>query len=285
MIRNILYIMVLPFFFGSCNYFKQETSKEAIARVNNNYLYEEDIANMIPENTSAEDSTIIVNNYITRWATQQLLIDQAKINLTPDKLNQYDKLVKEYQNDLLTEAYKNVIVNKQLDSIITEQEYKEYYETNKENFKLKDLLIKLRYVQLPLNYEGLAAVKEKLNRYNTKDKISLNSQDYQFVSSNFNDTVWVKKEVLLHVLPVIRTNSEQVLKKSNFSQLQDSLGVYLVKIENVLHPNDTAPLSYVKPTLKQIILNKRKLELIKKLETDITKDAIETNNFEIFKNE
>ena len=189
MIRNILYIMVLPFFFGSCNYFKQETSKEAIARVNNNYLYEEDIANMIPENTSAEDSTIIVNNYITRWATQQLLIDQAKINLTPDKLNQYDKLVKEYQNDLFTEAYKNVIVNKQLDSIITEQEYKEYYETNKENFKLKDLLIKLRYVQLPLNYEGLAAVKEKLNRYNTKDKISLNSQDYQFVSSNFNDTV------------------------------------------------------------------------------------------------
>lgn len=285
MIRNILYILVLPFFFGSCNYFKQEPIKEAVARVNNNYLYEEDIAKLIPENTSAEDSTLIVNNYITRWATQQLLIDQAKINLTPDKLDQYDKLVKEYQNDLLTEAYKNVIVSKQLDSIITEQEYREYYETNKENFKLKDLLIKLRYVQLPLNYEGLAGVKEKLNRYNPKDKISLNSQDYQFVSSNFNDTVWVKKEVLLHVLPVIRANSEQVLKKSNFSQLQDSLGVYLVKIENVLHPNDTAPLSYVKPTLKQIILNKRKLELIKKLETDITKDAIETNNFEIYKNE
>lgn len=285
MIRNILYIVVLSVFFGSCNYFKQETNKEAIARVNNNYLYEEDIAKLIPENTSAEDSTIIVNNYINRWATQQLLIDQAKINLTPDKLNQYNKLVKEYQNDLLTEAYKNVIVSKQLDSIITEQEYQEYYETNKENFKLKDLLIKLRYVQLPLNYEGMAGVKEKLNRYNTKDKTSLNSQDYQFISSNFNDTVWVKKEVLLHTLPVIRASSEQVLKKSNFSQLQDSLGVYLVKIENVLHPNDTAPLSYVRPTLKQIILNKRKLELIKKLETDITKDAIETNNFEIYKNE
>lgn len=285
MIRNILYIVVLPFFFGSCNYFKQETIKEPVARVNNNYLYVEDIAKLIAENTSAEDSTLIVNNYITRWATQQLLIDQAKINLTPDILNQYDKLVKEYQNDLLTEAYKNVIVNKQLDSIITEQEYQEYYETNKENYKLTDPLIKLRYVQLPLNYEGLAEVKEKLKRYNSKDKISLNSQDYQFVSSNFNDTVWVKKEVLLHVLPVIRTDSEQVLKKSNFSQLQDSLGVYLVKIENVLNLNDTAPLSYIRPTLKQIILNKRKLELIKKLETDITKDAIETNNFEIYKNE
>ncbi len=285
MIRNIINILVLSIFLSSCNYFKQETKKDVVARVNNSYLYKEDIAKLIAENTSEEDSTLIVNNYINRWATQQLLIDQAKINLTSDKLDQYNKLVQEYQNDLLTEAYKNVIVSKQLDSTITEQEYQEYYEANKENFKLKDLLVKLRYVQLPVNYDGLAKVKEKLNRYNQKDKASLNSQDYQFVSSNFNDSIWVKKEVLLQTLPVLRGNSEQVLKKSNFSQLQDSLGVYLVKIENVLNPNDTAPISYAKPTLKQIILNKRKLELIKKLETDITKDAIETNNFEIYKNE
>ncbi len=285
MILNIFKILLLSIFFVSCNYFKPEAKKEAVARVNNSYLYKDDIQKLIAENTSPEDSTLIVNNYINRWATQQLLIDQAKINLTVDKLAQYNKLVQEYQNDLLTEAYKNVIVSKQLDSVITEQEYQNYYETNKENFKLKDLLVKLRYVQLPVNYDGLASVKEKLNRYNEKDRTSLNSQNYQFISSNFNDSVWVKKEVLLHTLPVLRENSEQVLKKSNFSQLQDSLGVYLVKIENVLNPNDTAPLSYVKPTLKQIILNKRKLELIKKLETDITKDAIETNNFEIYKNE
>lgn len=256
-----------------------------MARVNDNFLYEKDIQKLISEDTTPEDSILIVNNYINRWATQQLLIDQARINLSSDQLEQYEKLVQEYQNDLLTEAYKNVIVSKQLDSTITEQEYRDYYETNKENFRLKDLLVKLRYVQLPVNYEGLASVREKLGRYNEKDRKSLNSQDYQFISSNFNDSVWVRKEILLNTLPAIRDNSEQVLKKSNFTQLQDSLGVYLVKIEDVLNPNDTAPLSYVKPTLKQIILNKRKLELIKKLETDITRDAIETNNFEIYKNE
>lgn len=285
MIRKSLHIILLCTFFVSCEYFKPGTQENAVARVNNTFLYEEDIQKLISEDTSAEDSTLIVNNYINRWATQQLLIDQAKINLTADKLEQYNKLVQEYQNDLLTEAYKNVIVNKQLDSTITEQEYHEYYETNKENFKLKDLLVKLRYVQLPVNYDGLASVREKLSRYNEKDRKSLNSQNYQFISSNFNDSVWVKKEVLLNTLPIIRGNNEQVLKKTNFTQLQDSLGVYLVKIEDVLNPNDTAPLSYIKPTLKQIILNKRKLELIKKLESDITKDAIETNNFEIYKNE
>lgn len=285
MIKYFLYIVLCSSLLVSCDYFKQANEQDTIARVNDSYLYKTDIKKLISENTSPEDSTLIVNNYITRWATQQLLIDQAKINLTAEKLEQFDKLVQEYKTDLLTEAYKNVIVDKELDSVITEQEYQSYYNENKENFKQRDLLVKLRYVQLPLNYEGLSSVKEKLNRYNEKDRKSLNSQDYQFVTSNFNDSVWIKKDVLLHVLPVLKGNNEQVLKKSNFAQLQDSLGVYLVKIENVLNPNDTAPLSYIKPTLKQIILNKRKLELIKKLETDITKDAIETNNFEIYKNE
>ena len=285
MIKRLLYIVLCSSLLVSCDYFKQANEQDAIARVNDSYLYKTDIKKLISENTSPEDSTLIVNNYITRWATQQLLIDQAKINLTAEKLEQFDKLVQEYKTDLLTEAYKNVIVDKELDSVITEQEYQSYYNENKENFKQRDLLVKLRYVQLPLNYDGLASVKEKLNRYNEKDRKALNSQGYQFVTSNFNDSVWIKKDVLLHVLPVLKGNNEQVLKKSNFAQLQDSLGVYLVKIENVLNPNDTAPLSYIKPTLKQIILNKRKLELIKKLETDITKDAIETNNFEIYKNE
>ncbi len=285
MIKYFLYIIICCALFVSCDYFKQDIGQDTIARVNNSFLYKEDISKLISENTSPEDSTLIVNNYINRWATQQLLIDQAKINLTAEKLEQFDKLVQEYKNDLLTEAYKNVIVDKQLDSVISEQEYQQFYEENKENFKQRDLLLKLRYVKLPLNYGGLASVREKLNRYNEKDRKSLNSQDYQFVSSNFNDSVWIKKDILLNALPVLRGNNEQVLKKSNFAQLQDSLGVYLIKIENVLNPNDTAPLSYVKPTLKQIILNKRKLELIKKLETDITKDAIETNNFEIYKNE
>lgn len=285
MIRIIGYSILLGTILVSCDYFKKETEKNVIARVNDTYLYEEDIMDLVNESTSPEDSTLIVNNYINRWATQQLLIGQANINLTPKALEQYDKLVREYKTDLLTEAYKNVIVAKQLDSVITDQEYTSYYEDNKENFKQKDMLVKLRYVQLPLKYDGLPAIKEKLDRYNKKDRASLNSQNYQFITSNFNDSTWIRKDVLLNVLPVLKGNSNQVLKKSNFSQLQDSLGVYLMKIENVLNPNDIAPFSYAKPTLKQIILNKRKLELIKKLEKDITKDAIETNNFEIYKNE
>lgn len=283
--KLILFYIATSFFLVSCGYFQAEPQEGVVARVNNDYLYISDIEKMIPENTSAEDSTLIANNFITRWATQRLLIGQAEINLPSDKLGRFDKLVEEYKNDLLTDAYKNVIVGQQLDSTVTESEFESYYEEFKDNFKLTDVLLKMRFVQLPVTYEGLAKIKERFSRYNEKDKEALNSHTFQFTSYNLNDSVWIKKDVLLEALPILKTAKEEVLKKSNFTQLQDSLGVYLVKIEDVLNPNENAPLPYIKSTLRQIILNKRKLELIRKLETDITRDAIEHNNFEIYADE
>jgi len=274
--------IVLLLLLTSCDYFKQEDPRIPIARVNDTYLYEEDVINLVSEVTSKEDSILRVNNFIKRWATQQLMIDQAKINLTDKELDGYDKLVGQYRIDLYTEAYKSSIVSQQLDSTITEQEMELYYEANKENFKLNDQLLKVRYIQVAPNFGNLANVQEKLKRFNENDKLELDALSIQFHSYNFNDSTWVKKESLIQNVPAIQTSENQVLKKSNFTQLQDSLGVYLVKIEDILNRNDTAPLSFVGPIIEQIILNKRKLELIKILEKDITKDAIKDKKFETF---
>lgn len=89
-------------------------------------------------------------------------------------------------------------------------------------------------------------------------------------------------QVISKIPGVNSENKNQLLKKSNFVQLKDSLGVYLMQVNDVLLRNDTAPLEYVKPTIRQIVINKRKLELIKKLEKDITKDAIKNKEFEIY---
>jgi hypothetical protein len=99
-----------------------------------------------------------------------------------------------------------------------------------------------------------------------------------------NDSIWIKVSQVLNKIPVITTeNKSELLKKSNFIQLKDSLGVYLMQINDVLLRNSIAPLEYVKPTIDQIVINKRKLELIRELEKDITKDAIKNKQFEIYK--
>ncbi len=266
----------------SCDYFKQDIQDIPIARVNDNYLYEKDIKGLLLKTASKEDSTLIVNNYINRWATKQLLIDQSIINLPEKQQLEFNELVEQYKIDLYTEAYKSSIVNKQLDTIISEKELELFYNENKENFKLNDELLKVRYIQVDENFSNISRLIKKFKRFNLEDKNDLTSQSIKFKAYNLNDSVWIKSDVLLGALPVIKTI--QVLKKSNFIKLQDSLGVYLVQIEAMLKTNDIAPLSYVKPTIKQIVLNKRKQELLKKLEKEITVDAIKNKNFELYTN-
>ena len=73
-----------------------------------------------------------------------------------------------------------------------------------------------------------------------------------------------------------------MLKKPNFIQLNDSLEVYLGKINEVLAPGMQAPIEYVLPTLRRIIINKRKLKLINQLKKEIGNDAINNKKFEIY---
>jgi len=282
---RIIYSIFFVFLLVSCDYFKQDEQSIPIARVNDNYLYQEDIKGLVFNSTSKEDSILIVNNFITKWATQQLLVDQSIVNLSQNQQDNFNKLVDDYKIDLYTEAYKSSIVNRQLDSIISTSELESFYELNKQNFKLNDELLKVRFIIVPKDFTNLSEVTKKFKRFNAKDKTDLSILTLKFKAFNLNDSIWIKNDVLLDALPILQTNSKQVLKKSNFSQLKDSLGVYLVKIEEVLKTNDIAPLSYVKPTLEQIILNKRKQELLKKLEKEITIDAIKNKNFEIFKKE
>lgn len=95
--------------------------------------------------------------------------------------------------------------------------------------------------------------------------------------------MWVKASQVVEKIPVITpSNNKELLKKSNYIELKDSLSLYLIQVNDALFPNDYAPLEYVQPTINQIVRNKRKLELIKQLQKDITKDAIKNNQFEIY---
>ena len=267
----------------SCVYFKETDDRVPIARVNNSYLYEEDIKDLIPEGTSVEDSIMIVNGFINRWATQRLLIEGALLNLPENNQEEFNRLVTQYKNDLFTKAYLDALVNKNINTTVNMNQAKEVYENNLETFKLNEDLVKLRYLSLPQNALNKTDIEKRFKRYDQKDKRFLDSISVQFKSYSLNDSIWVKVSQVVEKIPVINAdNKKELLKKSNFLQLKDSLDLYLMQINDVLFQNDYAPLEYVKPTIDQIVINKRKLELIKQLEKDITKDAIKNNQFEIY---
>lgn len=267
----------------SCNFFKETDDRVPVARVGEAYLYQEDIENIVADGTSPEDSILLINNFITRWATQELLVDGAKRNLPETQQDEFNKLVSQYKNDLFTKAYLEALVNKYIDTTITKSEAQSIYDANKETFKLNEELVKLRYISLPLNAINKDEVERRFKRYNEDDKDYFDGVALQFKSYSLNDSIWVKLSQAAEKIPAVNAeNKSELLKKSNFIQLKDSLNLYLMQINDVLQQNDYAPLEYVKPTIDQIIINKRKLELIKQLEKDITKDAIKNNQFEIY---
>ena len=277
-----LFLIILTF--SSCDFFIKEAKPTAIARVKDSYLYKEELNNLVPQGTSKKDSLQIVRSFINRWASQKLLIKAAELNIDSEDKAAFDELIKQYKIDLYTKAYIEKVVKKTLDTIISEQELKEYYNSNKENFKTNGTLVRLRYINLNKDNPKFETIKSKFLDFKKSDKNFWETYALQCKSFALNDSIWVDLSSIYEKLPFINPdNRDQYIASGKSIQHSDSLDVYLVKIRQTIEKNQIAPFEYLKPTLKEVILNKRKLELIKKFEKEITDDAITDRDYEIYK--
>ncbi|MGW9685699.1 peptidylprolyl isomerase [Flagellimonas sp. 2504JD1-5] len=286
-IRPLLGLIILVFL-GSCgSIFREKAEKEPLARVGDIYLYKDDVASLIRDDMSPQDSALFVTNYINNWASKQLLLSKSKINLPEEELTAFDRLVEDYRADLYTRAYIEALVLQAQDTAVTTAQLRSYYEREKENFKLNEKLVQLRFVTLPPQFLDKDQVIAKMKNWEEEDKKYLDSIAVQFKKLHFNDSVWVSASRVMEEIPALTSvNEANYLKKSQFFELEDSLGVYLGRVREVLEVNDTAPFEYISPDIKQLILNRRRLDYVRKLETEIIDEATKKNEFEVYeKNE
>lgn len=269
--------------FSSCQYFgvqeKEERSSEIVAIVNTEKLFREDIEAILPEQISTADSTVLVRSFINDWAIKQLLLQKAQKNSSQEKLDEINTLVKDYKESLLINNYKETLIKQQLDTVINQQEIDTFYTKNKENFKLNEELVKMKYLYLDNNVINKKELISLFKSDAIEDAEALEKQQLSFKSYNFNDSVWKRVDNVMLKVPF---SKENLLKKIQFTQKQDSLGLYLVSVKDFLERNDIAPLSYVESTIKQMILHRRKIELIRDIEKIVVQDATKNNNFKIY---
>jgi hypothetical protein len=261
---------------------EQGEKSNAVARVYNIYLYEEELIEKIPADLSKEDSTLFRINYINSWAMEQLLLKKAKLNIG-DENEEIRALIEKYERELLIDKYKQAVVQQELDTVFTEEDIEEYYQNNKSIFKLNENLVQLRYIYIDKEINDEEDII-RLFKSNKKEDINeLIERELEFNSFNFNDSIWISQKSVTKKLPFLKSKTK--LKKNKFMQKEDSLGVYLLTINNVLYRNEIAPKSYVIPSIKRMILHKRKLELAKIIERTLVSDAIENKQFELYKND
>ncbi len=283
--QNRLVFLLMPILLAlvSCDLWISSDTDDVIARVGSNYLHKDEIEGLVPQGASDQDSTLIVNSYIENWAKEQLLLERAMFNLSESKQEELQALVESYRRDLFTEVYIEALVKSSMDTLVRVSEIGTFYQGNRENFKLNEDLLKLRYVRLNKNHYNFRDIVRKFRNFDKEDQEYLDSIALQFKAFSLNDSVWVRTDqVIQRIPPITFENIGQYLKKSQFFQLEDSIEVYLVLINDVRRRNEIAPLAYVTPTIRKIILNRRKLQFIKALEKDIIQDAVKNKQYQAY---
>ena len=269
-------------FFISCDQFFVN-KEEVIARVGAVYLYRTDLEKGLDAFVNEVDSILKSRNYIDQWARNQILMQQAEINLDIDIINKIELLVDEYKIDLYSNTYKQSVIDKAIDTDITSQELDSFLLQNRSVFKLNAPLYQVRFIELPHDNVDLNEIKRSFQRFDEEDMDYLDSLSFQFTNHILADSIWINKSNLLSEVSFLnQENLNSYIKKSQFFEIEDSLGVYLFFVKDYLKKDDYSPSEVLYPTIKNILLNQRKLKFNNQFEKDIIQDAIKSKTYEIY---
>jgi len=278
--KLILFAVILSFV--TCSDFKRKSGEKPVARAFDKYLYPNDINDIMPANISASDSVIAARDYIEKWINKQLLLNKAEINLTEEEQN-VDKQIENYKTSLLIYKYEQSLIEQKLDTFISFQEIEEYYNENSSNFMLNDNLVKALFLQVPRTSPEIWKIRRWYRSANEEDIKKLENYCYQYATKyDFFDDSWVYFSEIGKSLPIKIDNPEQYLKYRKFIEIKDSTYYYFVNIKDRRLIGTVSPLEIVSKNIRNIILNKRKIRLIKELEANIYNDALNRNNFIIY---
>ena len=275
--------MIVALLFGSIFISCQNTSKEKpLIRVFDSYLYPSDIQGLVKGKVSTDDSIAIIDNYINQWILQMVVLDKAKNNI--DK--RFEKELQDYKNSLITYEYEQSIVNQLLDTTVSDTEIQQYYDINKENFTLKNNIVRMIYVKIDKNSPSLSKIKRMM--FTTREFTEELLVDVQKLSSLhaeeyfFDAQVWLPFTDLQKVIPIETYNEEMYIKQNRNIHISDDTCAYLARILEFKIVDDISPLSFEYSNIKNIILNKRKIGIIEKMQQDLLRSAEINNDIEYF---
>ena len=277
-----LIILVFVLFFTQCSKFNRKQGEEPVARVFDKYLYPRDLQDIIPSNISQSDSVIVARDFIEKWIKQQLLLTKAELNLTDPEKN-VDKQIENYRTSLLIYKYEQSLIKQKLDTFVSSTEIRDYYNEYSSNFVLNANLVKALYMQVPRTSPEIWKARWWYKSENEEDIKKLEDFCYQYAAKYdyFNDN-WIHFSEIDKILPIKIDNTERYLKYRKFIEFKDSTYYYFVNIKDYRLVGTVAPLETVSENIRNIIFNKRKIRLIKELESETYNDALNRNNFTIY---
>lgn len=266
----------------SCNLKSDDSKGVVVAECYGKYLYGSDLVGVVAPETDIVDSLNRVNAFVDSWIRRELLLHQAEKNLPKEQLD-FSKQIQEYQNSLVIYAYETQLAEQKLDTVVTDEEIEAYYEQNKENFQMRQTMVRAAYVILKSDCEQKSDF-QKIMR--DSDTLMLQRLDimatYYAVSSYLDVDNWLRLDELLKIIPIEIYNTESFLKKNRFVMFDKDDFTYLVRFEDYLLEEQISPLEMEKENIKSVIQMKRKKDLLDAVKSNLYEKAAKDHVFEIY---
>ncbi len=289
MTKFFFFLSLSALFFWRCDFIRMKEkgltgmeNRDAVARVNNAYLYKDELIGIAALGSSKEDSAARVEVYVDSWIRKQLLIQEAskKININEAEV---ERKILDYRYSIIAYEYQSYYIKQNLDTVFNPSEIEKYYKNNIDNFILKQNIVRATFIKVPKNAPKTNKLKDWIFSQGADEKSNLKSFCLSFsVAYHISDSTWMIFDDLVRNSPLTEIpNKVQFLKTNPYYEAEDENYSYFLKVDEYRISDNVSPLEFVTDEIKNIILNKRKVELAKKLEDEVYENALDHKDFEI----
>tara|TARA_B100000963_G_scaffold70805_2_gene59029 strand:+ start:321 stop:1130 length:810 start_codon:yes stop_codon:yes gene_type:complete len=254
-----------------------------LARVGDKILKISKIQSQFPKNISEQDSLMLLNRLINDWAVNELIYQNAQLNISQVEKDKLKKISENYYKTLLIDKYKTKISRNNVDTIVTLDELKSFYNENIKNLILNEEIVEGRYIKLNSGSFNLREIKRRFKRFNIADKIFFDSISIQLLNYYLDDSTWINKNLFFSKIPALKKEEiDKISKNKLFYISEDSLALYLIKIKSYKGVDENAPFEYIYTRIESILKNKKKLNFLKNIDLEIISDGTKQGLFEIY---
>ncbi len=260
-----------------------DNSRRAVARVEQSFLYLDELKGIVPSDASKEDSATRISSYVNSWIRKQLLLNEAAKNIDINEA-EVERKVLDYRYSLIGYEFQNFYIQKNLNDSVSWDEIETYYKSHQDNFILKQNIVQGTYIKVPKTAPRINRVKELMFSKKPKDVEELKSYCLRFSAAyQLPDSTWIEFDKLAANSPLAEIpNKIQFLRNYSYYETNDANFLYFLKLDAYKISDNVSPLEFVQEDIKNIILNKRKVELAKKLEDEVYENAAKRKDFEVF---
>lgn len=279
--RHFILFLALSCLLASCEWAERVMSGEVVASVGREKLYRSDLNKALPAGVKGEDSTRLALQYINTWASDIVFLEIAEQQLSEEELD-VTKELEDYRKSLLKYRYEQRYINDRLDTTVTDDQIEEYYRSHPDKFVLQTPVVKADYLCVPQKFHALKELKKSVSEDEVEEMQVTDSLAWQSVIKYETFAgKWVEVTALAREFGI---DYQELLKhrKGDWIEYDGGTGVlHLACIREYVPAGGQAPVEYVTPLIRDILLSVRKRALVTGLEQDLLEQARENEKFVI----